>query len=71
MANQATRRTAARAAKVRRLEADLAAARAELDSALFSEHEDGISIVALARATGLSRYTVYNSIDRHRAQLGA
>jgi helix-turn-helix protein len=58
------------AVKVHRLEGDLEAARAQLDSLLSRCHEDGASIAALAQAAGVSRQAVYNAIDRYRAQLG-
>ncbi len=44
--------------------------RGQLDGKLFDWHEQGASIAALARATGLSRETVYKSIDRYRSQFG-
>lgn len=64
-------RMARGAAKVRKLEADLAGARAQLDAVLCREHDAGVSIAALSRATGLSRQSIYAAIGRHRAQLGA
>jgi Mor family transcriptional regulator len=45
--------------------------RGQLDAVLFADHRDGMSIAELARATGLSRQTIYTSIERHRAQLDA
>ncbi len=45
--------------------------RSQLDARLFYWHEDGVPIAALARASRLSRQTVYQSIDRYRAQLTA
>lgn len=45
----------------------VSALRGQLDAALFADHRDGMSIAELARATGLSRQTVYASIERHRA----
>lgn len=45
--------------------------RPQLDERLFHWHEQGVSIAALTRASGLSRQTVYASIDRYRAQLGS
>jgi hypothetical protein len=59
------------AARVHKLEGNLEAARAHLDSLLFACHEDGASIAALARAASVSRQAVYNAIDRYRAQLGS
>lgn len=47
------------------------ALRFEVDAQLYRCHEDGVSIAALSRASGLSRQTVYDSIERYRAQLGA
>jgi CRP-like cAMP-binding protein len=49
----------------------VAVLRSQLDARLSYWHEDGVSIAALARVTGVSRETVYKSIDRYRAQLGA
>lgn len=49
----------------------VAVLRARLDARLFEGHEDGVPIAALARASGLSRETVYRSIERYRAQLDA
>jgi hypothetical protein len=43
--------------------------RSQLDERLFHWHKDGVSIAELSRATGVSRQTVYASIERHRAQL--
>jgi DNA-binding phage protein len=43
--------------------------RSQLDARLFYWHENDVSIAALARAAGVSRETVYKSIDRYRAQL--
>jgi hypothetical protein len=45
--------------------------RSQLDERLFHWHENGVSIAALAREAGVSRETVYRSIERYRAQLGA
>jgi transcriptional regulator of acetoin/glycerol metabolism len=45
--------------------------RSRLDERLFAWHVEGVSIAALAREAGVSRETVYKSIERHRAQLGA
>jgi hypothetical protein len=45
------------------------AVRLQLDERLFYWHENGVPIVALSRAAGVSRETVYKSIDRYRAQL--
>jgi predicted transcriptional regulator len=58
------------AVKVHKLEGDVEAARAKLDSLLLACHEDGASITALARMAGVSRQAVYNAINRYRAQLG-
>jgi Helix-turn-helix domain len=44
--------------------------RSRLDARLFYWHENDVPIAALARAAGVSRETVYKSIDRYRAQLG-
>jgi hypothetical protein len=43
--------------------------RGQLDARLFYHHENGATIAGLARATGLSRQAVYNSIGRYRARL--
>jgi len=47
------------------------AIRSKLDARLCYWHDAGVPIAALARASGLSRETVYKSIDRHRAKLKA
>jgi transposase len=45
------------------------ALRDQLDAALFYWHEDrGLSIAELTRETGISRPTVYKSIERYRSR---
>lgn len=44
--------------------------RSQLDERLSYWHEDGVTIAALARASGLSRVTVAKSLERYRAQPG-
>jgi Mor family transcriptional regulator len=49
----------------------VAALRSQVDAQLYRCFEDGASIATLSRASGLSRETVYKSIERYRvAQLG-
>jgi DNA-binding phage protein len=45
--------------------------RSQLDERLFHWHENGVPIAELARATGVSRETVYRSIERYRTLLDA
>jgi len=45
--------------------------RGEFDRLFYVWHEDGSSITELALAAGVSRETVYRSIERYRTELAA
>jgi hypothetical protein len=42
--------------------------RSQLDERLFYWQEEGVPISTLADVSGLSRETIYKSIDRHHSQ---
>jgi hypothetical protein len=50
------------------LELQLSVARSTLDGRLYYLHEDGVAIAELARNARRSRETVYQAIDRYRAE---
>jgi transposase-like protein len=68
---KAARELAEITARLSSAEARVTALRAQLDARRAYWHDKDVSIAALARATGVSRETVYKSIARHRSHAGA
>jgi hypothetical protein len=57
--------------KLQAAEIKVAQLRGELDMRLYQWHEDGTSITDLSTAAGISRETVYRSINRYKAELAS
>lgn len=71
LAHERRRDLLTRSRRLQKAEIKVREARDDLDRRLYMWHEDGSSITELSLAAGISRETVYRSLERVRADLAA